>query len=387
MRAGFERALGSIDPIRVTADAVSGLDGGRIDVLAIGKASLGMLDGARRSLGGRVGSVVSVSDQPDPDRSPSHHVGEHPFPGAGSLAAGRAALDLARSSTADRLLVLISGGGSSIAVVPPPGVTVVELAQLIQRLMDSAVPIRELNLVRRSLSQLKNGRLLASARVPVTSLIISDVIDEPPSTVASGPTLFEEVDPVEVEAIVESAGVSMTPAMQNWIRRPADPVAVDHSWSVIASGRTAATAMAEALDTMAPESGFQGRAAETARRFVTGSPAGFTVGYGETTVEVTGGGKGGRNTEAALAAALELDGRDDVVFGAFATDGVDGSSGAAGAIVDGGTAERIRRGGLDPADALEANDSATALEMSGDLVVTGPTGTNVADLWVSWRDR
>ena len=387
MRAGFERALGSIDPVHVTADAVSGLDGGRIDVLAIGKASLGMLDGARRSLGGRVGSVVSVSDQPDPDRSPSHHVGEHPFPGPGSLAAGRAALDLARTSSADRLLVLISGGGSSIAVAPPPGVTVVELAQLIQRLMDSAVPIRELNLVRRSLSQIKNGRLLASARVPVSSLIISDVIDEPASTVASGPTLFEEVDPAEVEAIVEGAGVSMTPAMRNWIRRPVDPAAVDHSWSVIASGRTAAAALANALEVAPPDSGFQGRAADTARRFVGDAPVGFNVGYGETTVEVTGSGKGGRNTEAALAVALLLDGNDDVVFGAFATDGVDGSSGAAGAIVDGGTAGRIRRGGIDPAHALQTNDSATAREVSGDLVVTGPTGTNVADLWVSWRDR
>jgi len=387
MRSAFEQALGSIDPGEATADAVAGLAGDRIDVLAIGKASLGMLDGARRVLGERIGSTMSVSDQPDPDGDPTQHVGEHPFPREGSLTAGRAALDMARSSTADRLLVLISGGGSSIAVAPPPGVTVVELAHVIQQLMDSAVPIRELNLVRRSLSQIKNGRLLASARVPVTSLIISDVIDEPPSTVASGPTLHEEVDPDEVEAIVEGAGATMTPAMRNWIRRPVDPVAVDHSWSVIASGRTAAAALANALDATPPESGFQGRAAEMARRFVTGSPAGFTVGYGETTVEVTGNGKGGRNTEAALAAALMLDGTDDVVFGAFATDGVDGSSGAAGAVVDGGTAGRIRAGGIDPARALEMNDSATALSASGDLVVTGPTGTNVADLWVSWRGR
>ena len=245
MRSAFEHALGSIDPGEATATAVTGLVGDRIDVLAIGKASLGMLDGARRSLGERVGSTMSVSDLPDPDGDPTHPVGEHPFPRKGSLTVGRAALDMARSSTADRLLVLISGGGSSIAVAPPPGVTVVELADMIRQLMDSAVPIRELNLVRRCLSQIKNGRLLASARVPVTSLIISDVIDEPASTVASGPTLYEEVDPDDVEAIVEGAGATMTPAMRNWIRRPADPVEVDHSWSVIASGRTAAAALAE----------------------------------------------------------------------------------------------------------------------------------------------
>lgn len=387
MLEAFRVGVASVDPSRVTAAAMTDIDDEPVDVFAIGKASAGMTSGAVASLGARTGTVLSISDHRSDDAPGRHLIGEHPFPGPGSLAAGRAALDMVRRCEAEELLVLVSGGGSSVAEVPPPGVTISELSDLIRRLMDSGVPIAELNLVRRSLSQIKNGRLLAAAGVPVTSLIISDVIDEPASTVASGPTLSEDLDPAEVEDIVEGAGASLSPAMRNWLHTPADTAPPDHRWSVVASGKMAAAAVADHLDAEAPRSGFQGLAAPTARAFVSGAPSGFGVGYGETTVEVTGSGRGGRNTEAALAAALDIDGRDGIAFAAFATDGVDGSSGAAGAIVDGGSAERVRRAGIDPEQALADNDSATALDASGDLVVTGPTGTNVADLWVSWRER
>lgn len=385
MLEAFRVGVAAVDPRRVTAEATGDIDDESVDVIAIGKASAGMAAGAVTSLGARTGAVLSISAHPSEDAPGRHLVGEHPFPGPGSLSAGRAALEMVRRCHAGRLLVLVSGGGSSVIEVPPPGVTISELGELVRRLMDSGVPIAELNLVRRSLSRIKNGHLLAAAEVPVTSLIISDVIDEPASTVASGPTLAEDVDPSEVEVIVEGAGASLSAAMLNWLHTPVDPASSDHRWSVIASGKMAAAAMADHLDTEAPQSGFQGFAAPMARTLVSDAPTGFRVAYGETTVEVTGGGRGGRNTEAALAAALEIDGRDGIAFAAFATDGVDGSSGAAGAIVDGGSAERIRRSGVDPERALADNDSATALEASGDLVLTGPTGTNVADLWVSWR--
>ena len=386
MRSAFDEALDAVDPERATAGATEPLDGARIDVLAIGKAAAGMTSGAVDALGGRAGTVLSISDR-TADVPWGHLVGEHPFPGPGSLSAGRAALDLARSSNADRLLVLVSGGGSSIVEVPPPGVAISELADLVRSLMDAGVPIGELNVVRRSLSRIKDGRLLEAAAVPVTTLLISDVVDEPASTIASGPTLAAGISPSDVEAIVDGTGAELTPAMRNWIRRQERRDPPSHAWSLVASGQQAAATMASALDAEPPTSGTQGRAADTARRVLSSAPPGFGVHYGETTVVVTGDGRGGRNTEAALAAALELDGDDGAAFGAFATDGVDGTSDAAGAIVDGGSAGRIRSAGIDPTRALERNDSAGALEASGDLVVTGPTGTNVADLWVTWRRR
>ena len=221
---------------------------------------------------------------------------------------------------------------------------------------------------------LKNGHLLDHVRVPHLSLLISDVGDAGPEVIASGPTLGVPISAPVVHAVLDRAGLQLSEALTAHLDT-LESVQPNEAFEVVADGTSVE---------MAPRH-FSGEARRIAGALVRGAGSGFTVAPGEATVTVTGAGRGGRNTEAALAVAIQIDGHHDVVFAALSTDGVDGSSDAAGAIVDGGSAQRMRDASLSPEAALMNNDSHHALLASGDLVHTGPTGTNVADLWMVWR--
>ncbi len=390
----YRAGLAAVDPEILTAAALRRLSITTPSVvIAIGKAAPAMTRGAAQALGDRLDRAIVVSDHEESlPRGSRLLVGDHPFPGEASRAAGAAVLAAARRVSADETLVaLISGGGSSLAEVPLGDMTIHEVTAATRLAMNAGVPIDELNRIRRHLSALKNGRLLTAGtpRQAVT-LALSDVVGGPASDIASGPTMVDASTAAQALSVLNTYGLAATVpeavirALQN--PPPAPSSAPNHIVEVIGDGSQAAAAAADSLVAsgyrcrIAPP--LRGNAIEQARRLCTERSQAVTIAAGETTMEVTGSGRGGRNQAAALAAALVLDGQIGV-FGGFATDGIDGPTDAAGAIVDGHTAGLIRSAQLDPQELLDNDDSYTALSGSDSLVITGPSGTNVADLWFS----
>jgi glycerate 2-kinase len=390
IRATIENTLRSLptalDPYTRTRRTVSRLDiPGSVAIVAIGKAAHPMARAALEVLGDRVVGGVVVAPNDDPIGDLEVHVGSHPVPDAASERAGRAALAVAERSDHDHLLVLVSGGGSAMAEVPKRPLDIATVASIGHRLLQAGTPIDELNVVRRHLSELKNGGLSGRSKVPVTTLVISDVVDGPPSTVASGPTLHDESNALRALAIIERRlGRPVPPEVHKALATPV-PRRHDEDVHLIADRHTAYAEASYQLALAGLEPSrpvrLDGDAASMARRMV--AMPGLTIGTGETTVVVTGTGSGGRNQHGALAAAIEIENRP-IVFGSLGTDGIDGPTDAAGAVVDGHTAEKIRAAGIDPPGALHDCDSHTALDAADTLIRTGPTGTNVADVWISY---
>lgn len=408
LQKAYQAALRAVDPaaavrrhlrragsrVEVDGRPLPPVDTARI--AALGKAALGMARGACEVLGDLVSEGVAVSDHPEPLPEPVQLLlGEHPFPGPGSLAGGEALLHLAhRTGPGELLVVLVSGGGSALAEAPLPGLTLEELAEVQRRLMAAGTPIEELNCVRRHLSQLKDGGLLrAVAGGSVATLLISDVVDAPASAIASGPTLADGSTPGEALAILGARlGVETLPRVRQALERSAAPAVDDtpHVWSVVADGATAASAVLEAgresgMPARLVTTALRGEARDAAATAVQTAAGGISILTGETTVTGAVSGRGGRNQEAALAAAILIDGRSGWGFAALGTDGIDGPTDAAGAVVDWETVRRGREQGLDPHDHLARHDSYPFLAASGDLVRTGPTGTNVGDVWMVVR--
>lgn len=382
-------------------------------VVGMGKASARMAQALEEILGDHItgGLVVTAPGYLAPTRRIEVVEAAHPVPDERSLSAARRIAAIVDEAEEDDLvLVLISGGGSALLTLPAQGVSLADLMEANELLLRSGANIQEINAVRKHLSQVKGGQLARrAAPAQLLSLILSDVPGDPLDAIASGPTspdpttfqdaaevlrryqLWEQVPP-PVRARIEAGlrgGVPETP-------KPGDPLFERVENLIVGSGRTAAEAAAEA----ASERGFtplvltttlEGEAREVGKFFSAlarelvrfGRPAplpALLIAAGETTVTVRGDGKGGRNQEFALSAALGIDGVPGVALLSLGTDGRDGPTDAAGGLVDGGTAARIRAAGLDPEEALAQNDSYTALKAAGDLLVTGPTGTNVADL-------
>ncbi|MGD2103362.1 MAG: DUF4147 domain-containing protein [Acidimicrobiia bacterium] len=373
--------VAAVDPEQLTFEALRGSDG-PATVVAIGKAGAAMCRGAARALGEVSGVCVTnaVGDVPDGIRL---LIGDHPVPAEGSFEAGDVVLDVA-AGAGGRLIALISGGGSALCETPRPGVDRVLIQQVNSTLLDGGASIDDTNLVRRHLSAIKAGGVARAASVPVETLIVSDVVGGGPEVVASGPTIPVSPDPDGAIEIMCRHGINPSEDVESAIRAASDsheagPV------RVLADGRTAAGAVAEAATSDGFAAGvadgwFRGDVESCLDQFLSRAQPGVLVAAGEPNVTVSGIGTGGRNSHAALLAARRIEGTADV-FAAFATDGVDGRSDGAGGLVDGTT---ISRGGP-PTEALGTSDSATYLERIGDLIRTGPTGTNVSDLWLLWR--
>ena len=408
--AAYRAALRAVDPYLVTERHLSGmgerlevggeavLSGRGVRILAVGKAAHGMARGALAVLSSRLlgGLIISDHHRPAPDPRLKVMVGDHPYPGQASLAAGQAALALAAEGHPDELLlVLVSGGGSSLMEVPAPGISFGDLAATGRALVTGGVPISEMNVVRRHLSAVKNGGItrMAGGR-PLASLLISDVVDGPASAVASGPTVADGTTPGQARAVLaeyrlEGRVPPSVPAYLDSARSVAGP-SVRRPFQVLADGREAARAAgaelsSRGISTETVAAPVVGDAEAAAREAMDNATANRVhVYWGETTVriDVSSPGRGGRNQHAALVAAGWMAGRGRGIFGAFATDGVDGESDAAGGLVDSATVERGRAVGLDWREHLRRYDSSSFLAGSGDLVVTGPTGVNVGDLWL-----
>lgn len=328
----------------------------------------------------------------------------HPEPDEAGLLAARRLLDTVEGLSEDDLVVaLVCGGGSALLPCPPEGLSLADELAVNRALLASGAPITDMNIVRKHVSGIKGGRLAAAAcPARVVSLIVSDIPGDDPAMVASGPTVPDAATPEMARAIVAEYGLDLPQAVHDHLASPdcAAPQPGDEAFArnevhVIASAAVsleAAQAAAEdaGIPAMILSDAIEGESRDVARvhaaiaREIATRDRPFTkpvvlLSGGETTVTMRGKGKGGRNSEFLLALALALDGIEGIHALAADTDGIDGSEDNAGGFADGGTAGRIRNAGADPRALLARNDAWTALDHAGDILVTGPTGTNVND--------
>ncbi len=391
----YAAAAAAVDGRRAVARALAGSTGEEaVSLLALGKAAGAMALGALDVLGARVrrGLLVTRAGHIDAELRARGQIscleGDHPVPGARSLAAGAAVLAfVAATRPGEHVLVLVSGGASSLVESLPTGVTPADLVRLNEWGLASGRPITELNALRRRVSRLKGGRLaalLGAARAE--ALLISDVPGDDPALIGSG-------------LVAAAAAAPLPPGLPDWLGALMAP---DHGLGegatlparVVATLEDACGAIERAADTMGLaarrlEPRAAGDAEQAASRYAHELALGtedVLLWGGETTVRLPPEpGRGGRSQHFALAAARLLAGHDDLVMLAAGTDGSDGNSDDAGAIVDGGTLARGRAAGLDADEALATADAGRFLEASGDLLHTGPTGTNVGDLVIGLR--
>jgi glycerate 2-kinase len=388
----------------------------RVWVVGGGKAATAMTAALYGILGERLtgGLVVTKTDHVDPDldTGPVEVVeAAHPLPDEAGVAATQRMADLLGGVTGqDLVLAVVSGGGSALLTLPVPGVTLPDLQATTDLLLRSGATIVELNAVRKHLSQIKGGGLARLAgRAAVVSLILSDVVGDPLDVIASGPTVPDPTTFADAWAVLARYDlVERVPrAVQHRLRagldgkveetpKPEAALFQNVHNVLVGSNRLAAeaaveTARAQGLNVLLLSTFVEGEARQVAR--VAAGLAKELVAYdrpvsrpaclvwgGETTVTVQGEGKGGRNQELALAAALAMEGLPGVLLVALGTDGTDGPTDAAGAVATGETVSRARSLGLDPAAYLGNNDAYPFFDALDDLIRTGPTGTNVNDL-------
>ena len=321
----------------------------------------------------------------------------HPVPDENSVRGAQALADLACQATAhDLIICLISGGGSALLTLPAPGLHLADLQVMFDGLLRSGATINELNTVRKHWSRIKGGQLARlAAPATLVTLVLSDVVGDPLEVIASGPTVPDPTTAADARAVLERYGIAHDFEFQE-TPKPGDPAFERAQCIIVGSNRQAALAAVErarqlGFNTLLLSTYVEGEAREVAKVAAALAkgvrahgdplpPPACLVWGGETTVTIRGEGKGGRNQELALAAALQLSGWPGVLVMALATDGTDGPTDAAGAVATGDTVARARALGLDPLAALAANDSYPFFDALADLIRTGPTGTNVNDL-------
>lgn len=415
----LEEGISAVNPLELTREglknAFSQIDistFSSIWVVGFGKASFEMTRAVEEAVEVEAGViVVPKGTEKEPAlRRVRVLEGGHPVPDKGSVVAASAALEIAeKCGPGDLVLVLVSGGGSALLAKPAEGITPREKQEVTDLLLKSGCDIEEFNSVRKHISCIKGGQL-ARACYPahVLALIISDVVGDPLETVASGPTLpdpttfndagrvFDKYD--LWERAPESVCTRIREGMDGRIEETPKSGDASSIRNILIGNNFMAL---RAIEKAAKEKGYntllltgqlEGESREVGRvlagigREVLRSnhplrrPA-VLVGGGETTVTVVGNGKGGRNQELVLGAALSIKGKN-VVIASLGTDGIDGATDAAGAIADGFTVERSKEKGLDAVEYLMRNDSHTFFNALHDLLITGPTNTNVGDVMV-----
>ncbi len=347
--------------------------------------------------GGMVGSVAGAAD----DTGAIEVVeAAHPVPDAAGRQAAARMLDLVSGLNADdQVICLLSGGGSALLVAPAGAVTLADKQAVTGALLRSGASIGEINCVRKHLSAIKGGRLAAAAHpAAVLTLAISDVAGDDLAVIASGPTVADPTTFAEARAVLQKYAIQPPPAVAAHLAAAAeetpkagDPRLARAETVVVASARSALAAAARLAQAAGYQSRLLGDDIEGDSTAVARQHAGLALAArdagqrlailsgGETTVTIRGSGRGGPNAEYVLALALALDGADDIVALAADSDGIDGSEDNAGAICLPETLARARAAGLDPQAHLDDNDSYGFFTALGDLVMCGPTRTNVND--------
>jgi hydroxypyruvate reductase len=391
-----------------------------LDVIAAGKAASAMLNAFASSVEVPIRTMLGVGPSGSDPLSPNSSRGltpmvewqdaGHPLPNEGSMKGARRALEIARSSgPGDVLMVLISGGGSALMALPAPGISLEDKQQTARTLMARSADIYELNTVRKHLSAIKGGRLAAASSGRVLTFAVSDVVGDDLSVIASGPTVADEstfADALDVlsRRDIDSYPASVVRHLQRGLAgeieespKSGDPRLARAVAHVIGPQRGAIDGAKRAAEQLGyrvhivPEP-ITGEARLAARAHLANVSQSLNslprplcvISSGETTVTVVGRGKGGRNQEFALAMAPSLETLgSDVVAASIGTDGIDGPTDAAGALVDPKTLARAAALGLPAAQRyLDDNNAYEFFDRLGDLIRTGPTNTNVGDLQV-----
>ncbi|MGJ8453817.1 glycerate kinase type-2 family protein [Pseudothermotoga sp. U03pept] len=374
---------------------------GNVTVVAIGKAAWRMAKAAKEVLGNKVIKGVVITKY-------GHSLGKietlevceagHPVPDANSVRATERVLEIVSDlNSGDTVLLLISGGGSALFEKPKGSVTLQQLQDLTEQLLRSGADIVEINTIRKHLSEVKGGRFAQKVfPARVISLILSDVIGDRIDSIASGPAYPDSTTSEEALAILDKYKIKVEDSIKKELQEETPKELFNVETKIIGSVKLACERAAEVASklgysTMILTTTLSCEAKEAGKFLVSvakeilrsdrplSKPAAVILG-GETVVRVTGTGKGGRNQELALSAAIEIDGFEKIVICSLGTDGTDGPTDAAGGIVDGTTCKRMKALGIEPVKMLLNNDSYNALKPIGDLLITGPTGTNVNDL-------
>jgi len=402
----FDGSLPGTDQIATTIEQAR-----RVSLLAAGKAALGMTLATREKIGSKVHRALVVVPGPAAPQSEGEFsimAAAHPTPDVSSEAAGRAALQFVADAQGDQLIVfLLSGGASSLMAVPAEGLILEHKVAVSLALMNSGASIHELNTVRRHLSAIKGGQMLLAARAKFLTVIISDVPGNDVATIGSGPTAADPTTYYDAIAILKRRGVwgrapeavrhhlergvagEVRETLKNddsALQRACNVVVADNGTAVEAAYHRAAELGYE-VDRYCDLSGDANEAGRALGAYLCRLERKriCVIAGGETVVKLKGRGKGGRAQQAALAAAVELasSGTNRRIAALFAgTDGIDGPTDAAGAIATPDTVTRAAEAKLDPQRALAGNDCYSFFKALGDLVITGPTGTNVADIFV-----
>ncbi len=391
----------------------------RVYLIALGKASIPMTLAVEEVLGDLL--VEGVVSAPKYSRGvftklpgkPTIIWAGHPVPDEDSVRAGERALEIAgKASEGDLVLVLVSGGGSALMERPANDIGLGDLVETTRLLLKSGATIDEINTVRKHLSWFKGGWLAKKAYPAATvALIVSDVVGDPVETIASGPTAPDQTTfhdaygilkyygiwdklPVKPREYIEKGLKGLVPETP----KPGDKVFEKVFNKIVASNIVSLKAMEKkarelGYNTLILTSRIQGEARHVGRvlagialeAYYSGCPVkppAVILSGGETTVTVVGDGRGGRNQELVLSAAIDIKGHHGIALASIGTDGVDGITDAAGAVVDAHTLNRAMDKNLNPYDFLARNDSYTFFKKLGDLVITGPTGTNVNDIQI-----
>ncbi|MGH6689549.1 MAG: glycerate kinase type-2 family protein [Gammaproteobacteria bacterium] len=390
-------------PLRVELTSIE-----RVLVLGCGKAGASMTRTVEAVLGDRIDAgFVAVKDgHALPARIVELAEAGHPVPDLRSRAAAERVLSLARSAgPRDLVVFLVSGGGSALLPAPAPPVTLEEKQEVTGLLLGAGAPIGELNAVRKHLSLLKGGQLArAASPARILTLLLSDVLGDPLDVIASGPTapdpttFGEALDVLARRGVLDRVAPSVRHRLEEGARgdipetpKPGDPLFSRVTHVVIGNNRLVVDAAAKAAEGLGyrpriATAALEGEAREAGPALLvqarSSSPPSCLIAGGETTVTVRGRGRGGRCQELALAAALALHADDAFTVLAAGTDGTDGPTDAAGAVVDAATVQRGRELGLDPERALADNDAYGFLSATGDIIITGPTHTNLLDLYL-----
>jgi len=425
----LEKALEAVDPRKIVKNAVKVVDNaiqiqgqtfnltptGRILVVGAGKASGAMAEALEKILGDRIDrGVVNIPRNTkslyDTERIELNEAG-HPTPNhAGEHGAQRMLAILSDLRPDDVVVTLISGGGSALMPLPAEGTDLRDKVELTRMLLLSGATIDEINVVRKHISLIKGGRLAAKASpAKVISLIVSDVVGDPIDAIASGPTAPDRSTYRDAKKILETYNLwkrcpeTIRRRIQDGIEgkveetpKPGDPMFGKVFNFIVADNKVALDAVTQEavkmnLDFLVISSAIEGEArhlgtflAGIAQEIETNNRPverpGALVAGGESTVTVSGKGVGGRNQEAMLSAARKIAGLRGIVLASIGTDGVDGATDAAGAIIDGQTLRRAAKMNLHVEEYLRNNDSYNFFKPIGDLIFTGPTGTNVNDV-------
>jgi glycerate 2-kinase len=401
----FHAAVAQAQPALAVRQHLPPKPKGRTIVIGAGKASAQMARALEQAWDGPLSGLV-VTRYGYGEKCEHIEIVEaaHPVPDEAGFLAARRIMEMVSGLSADDLVIaLISGGGSALLPAPAPGLSFDDEQAINRALLASGAPIGVMNLLRNQFSTIKGGRLAAQcAPARVATLVVSDVPGDDPALVASGPTIplggsreLARKYATLYRLVLPPHAHGLLAGEDNLAPSPDDAVFRGNSVQIIASAALSLEAAAEVArkagleaailsDSVEGEARDVGQvhaalAREVAMRNRPFRKPAVLLSGGETTVTLRGQGRGGRNAEFLLALAIAIDGVEGIYALAADTDGIDGSENNAGAFADGQTAMRLRKAGIDPLAALAGNNAYGAFEAIGDLLVTGPTGTNVND--------